>query len=81
MVQTTLSTQTKVMLVTGAALATGLAAYALGYLDYDWRLWQSAPDQITQQNLGQQGLGQQQQENVGYQPSREVVTEDARRRR
>lgn len=77
MVQTTLSTQTKVMLVTGAALATGLAAYALGYLDYDWRLWQSAPDQITQQNLGQQGLGQQQQENVGYQPSREVVTEDA----
>lgn len=78
MVQTTLSTQTKVMLVTGAALATGLAAYALGYLDYDWRLWQTAPDQIVQQNVGQQGLGQQQQpENTGYQPPREVTTEDA----
>lgn len=40
MVQTSLSVQTKVLIVSAAALATGLAAYALGYYDYDWRLWQ-----------------------------------------
>ncbi len=49
MVQTSLSTQTKVLLVSTAAVAAGLAAYALGYYDYDWRLWQTTPPQAEQQ--------------------------------
>ncbi len=54
MVQTSISTQTKVLLVSAAALATGLAAYALGYYDYDWRLWQQGTPNVNQQGLGQQ---------------------------
>ncbi len=49
MVQTSISTQTKVFLVSSAALATGLAAYALGYYDYDWRVWNLPPEQVQQQ--------------------------------
>ncbi len=49
MVQTSLSVQTKVLLVSTAAVAAGLAAYALGYYDYDWRLWQTTSPQAEQQ--------------------------------
>ncbi len=59
MVQTSLSTQTKVLLVSAAALATGLAAYALGYYDYDWRLWdQQAPQQLVTDGEARRQYGQ-----------------------
>lgn len=70
MVQTSISVQTKVLIVSAAALATGLAAYALGYYDYDWRLWQQGePKQMQQQDMGQQQLAQQ--------PTQDGPTRDA----
>lgn len=45
MVQTSISTNTKILLVSAAVLATGLGAYALGYYEYDWRLWDGTSPQ------------------------------------
>lgn len=78
MVQTTLSTQTKVLLITGAALASGLAAYGLGYVDYDWRLNQNSPDQVNQQQMQQQNTIADQNSGVqvaATQPTVQVTTD------
>jgi hypothetical protein len=78
MVQTSVSVQTKVLLVTGAALATGLAAYALGYYDYDWRLAQQpTQDQSQQQTMGEQQVVPQPTQPVGATLTSNPILPDA----
>lgn len=83
MVQTSLSTQTKVLLVSAAALATGLAAYALGYYDYDWRLWQQGTPNLQTDNTAVRQTAQDVQTEAGgvrQYPATDVQTDsDARR--